>query len=226
MTYLILSNNQENIKESVRSLISKLWERPLNEDPFSLNNPDIHTLKSDNIRSIGIQDVKELQKEMIFSPFKEKVQIALIPQAEKLTPEAQNSFLKVLEDGSSNTAYILTTGSEKSLLPTVISRSMKIYSKEKVGEKVEYKYHLILEKDLITAFNEIESISKDKEKTEEFLRDLELYYQDILKENIQSSRDTLAVSDSIKQVLKTRQRISANGNKRLLLENLFLVLTT
>ena len=108
MTYLILSNNQENIKESVRSLISKLWERPLNEDPFTLNNPDIHTLKSDNIRSIGIQDVKELQKEMIFSPFKEKVQIALIPQAEKLTPEAQNSFLKVLEDGSSNTAYILT----------------------------------------------------------------------------------------------------------------------
>ena len=226
MTYLILSNNQENIKESVRSLISKLWERPLNEDPFSLNNPDIHTLKSDNIKSIGIQDVKDLQKEMIFSPFKEKVQIALIPQADRLTVEAQNSFLKVLEDGSSNTAYILTTNSEKSLLPTVISRSMKIYSKEQVGQRVEYKYHLILGKDLITSFSEIESISKDKEKTEEFLRDLELYYQDILKENIQNSRDTLAVSDSIKQVLKTRQRISANGNKRLLLENLFLVLTT
>ena len=226
MTYLILSNNQENIKESVRSLISKLWERPLNEDPFTLNNPDIHTLKSDNIKSIGIQDVKDLQKEMIFSPFKEKVQIALIPQADRLTVEAQNSFLKVLEDGSSNTAYILTTNSEKSLLPTVISRSMKIYSKEQVGQRVEYKYHLILGKDLITSFSEIESISKDKEKTEEFLRDLELYYQDILKENIQNSRDTLAVSDSIKQVLKTRQRISANGNKRLLLENLFLVLTT
>jgi len=79
---------------------------------------------------------------------------------------------------------------------------------------------------MIDAFDEIEKVSKDKEKVEEFLRDLELYYQDILKNLIQENKDTSRVSDSIKEILKTRYRINANGNKRLLLENLFLVLTT
>lgn len=225
MTYLILGNNQENIKEEVRKLISKLWDKDFNLESID-TNPDIHTLKSKNIKSVGIQDVKDLQKEMIFSPYTEKVQIALISQADKLTVEAQNSLLKVLEDSDEKTAYILATTSEKSILPTVISRSMKIYSKEKQIEKIEYKYHTILQKNMLDAFSEIEKISKDKERVEEFLRDLELYYQDILKENIKDGKDTRLASDSIRQILKTRYRISANGNKRMLLENLFLVLTT
>lgn len=224
MTYLILGNNQENIKEEVKKLISLLWEKDFDIDN-SINNPDIHILKSQNIKSVGIQDVKDLQKEMIFSPYKEKVQIALIPQAEKLTVEAQNSLLKVLEEGGESTAYILTTNSEKSILPTVISRSMKIYCKEGTEKGVEYSYHKVLEKNMLEAFDEIEKISKDKEKVEEFLRALELYYQDILKQDIKKHNDTRSVSESIKEILKTRQRIAANGNKRLLLENLFLVLT-
>lgn len=225
MTYLILGNNQENIKEEVKRLISMLWEKQFDFDTAT-NNPDMHILKSKNIKSIGIQDVKDLQNEMIFSPYLEKVQIALIPQAEKLTTEAQNSLLKVLEDGSDNSAYILTTSSEKSILPTVLSRSMKIYLKDGKIERTEYTYHTILQKTLLEAFAEIEKISKDKEKTEEFLTDLEFYYQDILEENIKKGKGTQSVLDNIKQILKTRNRISANGNKRLLLENLFLVLTS
>jgi len=225
MTYLILGNNRENIKEEIKKLISKLWERDIDIES-ALSNPDMHTLKSKNIKSIGIQDVKDLQKDMIFSPYKEKVQIALISQAEKLTVEAQNSLLKVLEDSDEKTAYILSTTSEKNILPTVISRSMKIYSKEKEIQKTEYTYHTILQKDLLEAFNDIEKISKQKEKVEQLLIDLELYYQDILKQNIKDEKDTRPISECIKQILKTRQRITANGNKRLLLENLFLVLTT
>ena len=41
MTYLIVGNNEENIKEEIKRLISKLWERDLNEDIFESKNPDI-----------------------------------------------------------------------------------------------------------------------------------------------------------------------------------------
>lgn len=225
MTYLILGNNQEKIKESIKDLIERLWEKEISDDPFLINSPDIHILESKNIKSLGIQDVKDLQKKMIYTPYTEKVQIALIPQAEKLTTEAQNSFLKVLEDNSNTSAYILTTKNEKNLLPTVVSRCMKIYSHQVKESRQENGGADILTKDLAAAFNEIESVSKDNKKIEEFLNDLELHFQKILKEKIDKGENIDRVSMSIKEVIKTRQRIEANGNKRLHLERLFLVLT-
>lgn len=225
MTYLILGNNQEKIKESIKELIGRLWEKDISDDPFLINSPDIHILESKNIKSLGIQDVKDLQKKMIYTPYTEKVQIALIPQAEKLTTEAQNSFLKVLEDSSNTSAYILTTKNEKNLLPTVVSRCMKIYSHQVKESREENGGADILTKDLAAAFNEIESVSKDNKKIEEFLNDLELHFQKILKEKIDKGENIDRVSMSIKEVIKTRQRIEANGNKRLHLERLFLVLT-
>lgn len=225
MTYLILGNNQEKIKESIKELIERLWEKEISGDPFLINSPDIHILESKNIKSLGIQDVKDLQKKMIYTPYTEKVQIALIPQAEKLTTEAQNSFLKVLEDNSNTSAYILTTKNEKNLLPTVISRCMKIYSHQVKESRQENGGADILTKDLATAFNEIEGVSKDNRKIEEFLNDLEIHFQKILKEKIDKGENIDRVSMCIKEVIKTRQRIEANGNKRLHLERLFFVLT-
>ena len=81
-------------------------------------------------------------------------------------------------------------------------------------------------KDLITAFNEIESISKDNKKIDQLLTDLEQKYQNLLKEKIDKGEKIDRVSRDIKEVIKTRERIQANGNKRLQLERLYIVLTT
>ncbi len=226
MAYLILGNNQEKIKEVVKKLIERLWERNISENPFEIENPDLHILTSKNIKSIGIQDVKDLQKEMIFTPYIEKIQIALIPFSEKLTHEAQNSFLKVLEESSKTSEYILCTNNENNLLPTVISRCQKIYSQQEKEKTVKSNQPDLFSKDLITAFNEIESISKDNKKIDQLLTDLEQKYQNLLKEKIDKGEKIDRVSRDIKEVIKTRERIQANGNKRLQLERLYIVLTT
>jgi len=226
MTYLIIGNSPENINKKILEIIGKLWEKEITKDVLESQHPDIHTIESKNIKSIGIEDIKHLQKEMIFNPYIESVQIALIFDAQKLTTEAQNSFLKTLEESSNSTAYILITDSEKNLLQTIVSRSSRVYTKETNIKRETQNIPEILKLDLIEAFSQIEKIAKEKDRTDNLILDLELYYQQLFKEALNQNRQTKQICDNIQEVLKTRKRLEANGNRRLLLENLFLVLTS
>jgi len=223
MTYLIVGNKEENIKEGIKILLNKLWQRDIVEDFLNGKNPDIHILSSENIKSIGIEDVKNLQREMMFTPYKEQLQVAIIFNSEKLTPQAQNSFLKTLEESSDTTAYILTTSREGNLLPTVISRCFKIYTKE---EKTEIpQSDNILELDLLRAFERIEGISKDRDDTLLLLEYLESRFQTELESKIGEGIDVKNTSENIKRVINARKKVEANGNRRLILESLYLGLT-
>lgn len=223
MTYLIVGKTKENIQPLLGNLLGKLWERDVKEEEiFSEKNPDIHILDGSNSNSLGIEDIKNLQKDMMFSPFKEKVQIAYILDADKLTTQAQNSLLKTLEESSSNTAYILITSNEKSLLPTVLSRCLKLYTNVNIQDDIEEKYLKILEMDMIEAFKKIEEIAKEKGLTESFLKELEGAFQKELERKLIEKKGIIGVSSNIKQVMIAQKRVKANGNKRLILENLFL----
>ena len=223
MTYLIVGNNEKNIKEGVRILLNRLWQRDINEDLFNSKNPDIHTLVSDNVKSIGIEDVKEFQKEMMYTPFKEKAQVGLIFNSEKLTPQAQNSLLKTLEESTDTTAYILTTSNEKNLLPTVLSRCFKVYTKDE--REVELEYDNIFELDLLQAFERIEGISKERDDTLLLLRNLELHLQKNLESKIGEGVDVKKIYNDIGKVVNAKRKVEANGNRRLVLESLYLDLT-
>ena len=226
MTYLIIGNHTENIKDSIKGIVKKFWKEEPKDNILESTPPDIHILSSSNTNSIGINDVKELQKKMVFTPYSQLAQIAIIYDADKLTTEAQNSFLKTLEESGDNTIYILTTSKEGILLPTILSRSLKIYTKDVRKENKVMELPSILGKNLIEAFNDIEKISKEKTDTQEFLTELESYFQQLLEKGIGEDKHTKEICDNIHEVQKTRKRIDANGNRRLLLENLFLVLTT
>lgn len=223
MTYLIVGNKEENIKEGIKILLNKLWQRDITEDVLNGKNPDIHILSSENVKSIGIEDVKNFQREMMFTPYKELVQTAIIFNAEKLTSQAQNSFLKTLEESSDTTAYILTTSNEKNLLPTVISRCFKIYTKEEKTEVVQGDN--ILELDLLQAFERIEGISKNRDDTLLSLEYLESRLQIELESKIGQGTDVKSTSEDINRVINARKKVEANGNRRLILESLYLDLT-
>ncbi len=53
-------------------------------------------------------------------------QAIIILDAHKMTREAQNSLLKILEEPRDNTTLILTTNSSELLLPTITSRTQKL----------------------------------------------------------------------------------------------------
>jgi len=223
MTYLFISKNTEQQSSYLAQFVSKL----LGQEIVSVQEtPDIHILDRREENSIGIEDVKDFVKEMIFKPFGTSKQVAIIYQAEKLTPQAQNSFLKTLEESNDETIYILCVDNEKNVLPTIYSRSKPVYIKqEKIAVKEETK-HTILSQDLVEQFEYIDSISKEKVKCLELLDNIEKYFskeleKEIKNDNINSSR---AISERLRYIQETRDKINSNCNKKLVLEALILSL--
>lgn len=86
--------------------------------------PDIVEIIGEKSR-IKVKDIQAVSA--IFSRTSEK-RIICIPHAEHLLPEAANMLLKSLEEPSKNTRFFLCASSKRSVLPTIRSRCMLVFS--------------------------------------------------------------------------------------------------
>jgi len=85
-------------------------------------HPDIALLKPEEGSSIKINQLREWQQKLNYKPYMGKWKVTIIDGAEKMTIEAANSILKVLEEPPQNTLIILITTEASNLLPTIVSR--------------------------------------------------------------------------------------------------------
>lgn len=90
------------------------------------NHPDIISIGPEG-RSIKNEQVKALQAEMHLKPYESRRKVFIIDSADTMTPQAQNSLLKVLEEPPSSSIVILVTSNEVGLLPTVRSRCQRLH---------------------------------------------------------------------------------------------------
>lgn len=86
---------------------------------------------------ISIETIKDVQKSVFLSPYEGKYKIYIFKDAERLTPEAANRLLKVLEEPPPYVVFILLTGREQLVLPTIVSRCQKIYLTPSPVHKIE-----------------------------------------------------------------------------------------
>ena len=90
-------------------------------------HPDVHVLRPRKAsRTISIDRVRELQREISLKPLTGEYRIALIIEADRMKPDAANSLLKTLEEPPPGTIFILTCEDTSGLLPTVLSRCQRI----------------------------------------------------------------------------------------------------
>jgi DNA polymerase III delta prime subunit len=219
MTYIIANKSRKNQELELQRLFKKLFNKSL------ITSPDIHTLDPQEENSIGIEEVKEFQKEMMYRPFEEEIQAGVIMQAEKLTPQAQNALLKTLENESNFSVFFLCVDNEKNLLPTIRSRGKIVYSSEQLmyppeKDKTKEDIEDILEKDVLEQFNIIEKYSENKDLSTILINSVEEIFRkrlelDIKNGNIESSKKN---TDFLKIIQESREKISANCNRRLTLE--------
>jgi hypothetical protein len=224
MTYLIIGETEEIQLSVLDDLFSKFYGRNFTDLVEGKESTDIHILDGKEKSSLGIEDVKNFQSEFLFHPFEGEFQTGVIFQAEKLTHEAQNAFLKTLEESSDHTIFILCTTNERNLLPTIISRSRKIFGHGSSSEgNFEEKFNP--QSSLIDIFGRIEEVSQSSDKALEFLKFLEIFYKRQLENDIRKRRgSTMNSSKNLKEIHTAKERILANGNRRLVLENLILKL--
>lgn len=79
-------------------------------------------------KSISVSRVREIIYDASLMPSEAKKRIFIIRNAQALTHQAQNAFLKMLEEPPKDVIFILLTHDKELLLPTVISRAVVLKS--------------------------------------------------------------------------------------------------
>jgi MoxR-like ATPase len=77
--------------------------------------------------SLGIEKILEVKRFLWQKPLKSQYRLAVINNAEDLTPEAQGALLKIVEEPPAHALIIFITHDSQTLLPPLLSRLMKIY---------------------------------------------------------------------------------------------------
>ena len=121
----------------------------------SHNHPDIKYMTHDKT-SISVNDIREqLNNDISIKPYSSEYKIYIIPDANKMTEQAQNALLKKIEEPPVYAIIILLTENCDSLLPTIRSRrvtlTMNPVEKDQICTYLENKFQLEPEQAQIAA---------------------------------------------------------------------------
>lgn len=86
------------------------------------NQPDIIWVTHEKPNSIGVDDIRKINGDMMIKPYSSPFKIYIIDEAEKMTVQAQNAILKTMEEPPSYGIILLLTNNIDLFLPTIISR--------------------------------------------------------------------------------------------------------
>lgn len=132
-SYLIYGNESKNRLKKVFELLEA---HNITEDS---NTPDLLVVELEDKNSIGIEKARDITKFLSTKPFSGNNKAVIINDAHRLTEQAQNALLKLLEEPPSYALIFLNTNRENDLLDTVISRCQKILVRtdEKLGSEID-----------------------------------------------------------------------------------------
>lgn len=91
--------------------------------------------------SISIETIRELQSTLAYGQDATQKRFIIILNAHQLTLPAQQSCLKLLEEPSPNTYFILATSQPEKLLPTIHSRCYFFYHSSVDTGELKYESH-------------------------------------------------------------------------------------
>ena len=89
-------------------------------------HPDWQWIAPEEGGSISIDTIRDLLPFFYETPEENSRKIALIEEADKMTPPAQNALLKTLEEPNVHALLVLLSERPEKLLPTIRSRCLKI----------------------------------------------------------------------------------------------------
>jgi len=180
---------------------------------------DAQTFTSE--KTIGIPDIRNLQKNIFLKPLRSDKKAVILDAFLGITVDAQNAFLKILEEPPASTIILILVVSLDFILPTVLSRCtlIDLSRTKEFSKEINQEYLTLLqsiiegkENPLVVAQNN----SKDRETALQFLENLIIAAENNINNNYR-------LGSTLKKLQKTYTVIkSTNVNIRFSLENLFL----
>lgn len=91
------------------------------------NHPDIIRVTHEKPNRISVDDIRtQVNNTVDIKPYQGPYKVYIIPQADMMTPQAQNAILKTIEEPPSYAVFLLLTENAETLLPTINSRCVML----------------------------------------------------------------------------------------------------
>jgi DNA polymerase III delta' subunit len=187
---------------------------------------------------IKIAQIRDVQNFLSYKAYYGEYKAVIVDEAEKMNQEAQNCFLKTLEEPKGKTALFLITSKPDMLLPTILSRcqqmkffrpknftaSAEIFEKE---QKILTELIPVLNADFAERFKFVKSFDFTKQDPAEIVKVLQKHFR---KQLLNDFSDPLRLSEAgkkAKKVLELAEEINnklvfTNANPKLALEILLM----
>ncbi len=123
-SYLLMGDRSESLENLALGLAGQVLAGAPQD------HPDFHAVRPESkSRRIKIEQIRELERELNLRPFMAPLKVAVIFDAERMcmgSKNTANAFLKTLEEPPAHTLILLTSGRPAMLLPTIISRCLRL----------------------------------------------------------------------------------------------------
>ena len=107
--------------------VEPCMECPSCKKAQSQNHPDIIYVKHEKPNTISIDEIREqLINDVMIKPYSSPYKIYIIDEAQKLTLQAQNALLKILEEPPDYGVFLILSTNAERLLPTIRSRCAEL----------------------------------------------------------------------------------------------------
>jgi len=91
------------------------------------NQPDVIRLTHEKPASISVDDIRDqINNDVMIKPYSSRYKIYIIPEADLMTPQAQNALLKTIEEPPKYAVFFLLAENTDHLLPTINSRCVML----------------------------------------------------------------------------------------------------
>ena len=95
--------------------------------PAGLDHPDVHTAEPESkSRRLRIEQTRALEKELQMRSLRGGRKVAIVFDADRMTTEAANGFLKTLEEPPNHSLLLLTSEQPETLPETILSRCIAV----------------------------------------------------------------------------------------------------
>ncbi len=176
--------------------------------------PDVMTTRAED-GSIIIKQVREIQDFLAYKSYNGDLKTVIIEDAERMTNDAQDCFLKSLEEPKGKTLIMLLTNKPEMLLPTITSRCQTInfLGNLRIEAELDADLHRILDLDLAEKFKYVKSANLEGENFQHILTALQNHFR----------KDIVKYKEALKLTLDLEcQAQVSNLNTKLALEILLL----